>query len=216
MIMVIFHAPNESGFGKTVDKMSQLYDSTKFSYAGVVGGVDISLTYMARLNPERVLLFDFNRDALDYMAQRLQLFQSAESGKEYFELFQMANPEAYHSLSKYLASGRLNNQDFDSLWFDSDNIGFNVLKKMVEERRISLFCGDYYSPDFTEKFSDFVEEIPRKDVVLYISNMGNEILWPSLRKKDNSHIIDVSTNLEKLTIIESIGLLSHDVTHSQS
>lgn len=188
----LYLAPNETvseevfkELGVMVDKLES---DEQAAFYGIVGGVDLALSYITTIwqarQPkanEAAILTDINETALDYLQQRLDLFLRADSQDEYFAKLAEEMPEASKSLSLYFS--RLDDTQKDNLWF-SQPTGFQTLKSMVSQNRIKSFQSNYYGKGQLV-FADLMSSLGQDAVVVYLSDIASVVTNKQRGKLDS-------------------------------
>lgn len=169
-------APNESSFSDVFDVVhtfleEEVYNKTlcinpNISFYGIIGGVDLTLSYIAAINPSFAVLTDINETAVDYLESRLEIFKQANTPEEYFHILENENPKAMMKIREFVAN--LPDKEREQIWYFNGN--FDLLKNMVETGRIKAFQSDYYCGG-QKVIGELIEDSNPAAVVLYLSDI---------------------------------------------
>lgn len=198
----IYLAPNEVSVSKGFEAVKNLLDMLKgispnprVNFYGIVGGVDLTLSYIAEiwsrldrdpLPTEVIALTDINHTALDYLAQRLDIFKRAGTIDEYFDILEKENPKSPKKLARYALNG-IPREEWKHLWFFS-KAKFNLLKRMAENGNIKAFQSNHYGSG--QDVIAGLNKISKPDgVVVYLSDIAGVSDEPSVhaRTKDRGN-----------------------------
>ena len=202
----LYLAPNETMFSNIMDEVEGKYsDLEETVYFGVIGGVDLSLSYLLASNANKGFLFDKNPHTLDYFSQRINLAQETDTPQEYLAKLGEENKQAHQKLSSYM--NLLENKypkEFDKLWLN-DQRKFDKIKRLNKEKKIKTFEGDYYD-DGAHFINTLIDCENAKNVLVYLSNIAE---WEQKGKEHelfrsrNSILNEKLKDLDTAAIIES-------------
>ena len=202
----LYLAPNETRFSNIMDEVERKYSGLEDNvFFGVIGGVDLSLSYLLASNSEKGFLFDKNSEALDYLSQRLNLAQENDTPQEYLAKLGEENKQAHQKLSVYM--NLLENKhpdEFNKLWLN-DQRKFDKIKRLNKEEKIKTFTGDYYG-EGAHFIHTLIDNENAKNTLVYLSNIAE---WeckgkePEVFKSRNIVLNNRLKDLETAGIIES-------------
>ncbi|MBI2208019.1 hypothetical protein HYU50_00835, partial [Candidatus Woesearchaeota archaeon] len=181
------YAPNETQIAENFKGVANFLNETKKSsgtspricFYGVIGGVDLTLSYTASIwkelgraparKNEGVFLTDINECAIDYLNQRLDIFARSDNLTGYFRILSEEIPEAKKKLANY--QERLKDEDRAHLWFSQES-GFRTLKEMAESGSIKPFQSNYYGKG-QGIFADLMDSQSPDAAIFYLSDIAN-------------------------------------------
>ena len=170
-----YYAPNEDHFSDVFREVGDFLEEIKtdsqnpnITLYGIIGGVDLVLSYIAAVNPNLAVLTDINETAVDYLGSRLDIFKRANTREEYFHILEKENPKAMKKFKEFV--DYLPTEERKQIW-DFNDEKFNLLKDMVENERIKAFQSDYYNQG-QGVINRLIEDSNPDAVVFYLSSMN--------------------------------------------
>ena len=199
----VYLVPNEAPISRGFEAVDDLLDritsvspDPKLNFYGIIGGVDLTLSYIAEIwsrlgrlpvDGEAIVLTDINHTALDYLRYRLNIFRGASNLQQYLEILEIEEPKIAIKMKEY--SEKLSPEDREKLWFN-DESRFRLLKNMVEAGSIKAFQSDYYGKG-QDVIVNSAERTSPNGAVLYLSDIAgvSPLRSPAAKHKGNDRIV---------------------------
>ena len=203
--LMLYLAPNETVFSNVMEEVEKKFSKLEDTiYFGVIGGVDLSLSYMIASNADKGYFFDKNPSAIDYFHQRTELFKVTDNPEEYISELKIDNEKAHKKLSIYInLLEKRHPKEFNDMWYNNQE-KFDKIKELIKKDKIKSFKADYY--DDGDSFITHLMELEKvNNALVYLSNIAewgckgkepevfggrNIILKDKLKDLDTSAIVE--------------------------
>ena len=204
--LMLYLAPNETMFSNVMKEVEDnFYDLEDTVYFGIIGGVDVSLSYMLASGAKKGYFFDKNSKALDYFYQRTELFQFTDNPEEYISELKLDNKKAHKKLSIYMnLLEKKYPKEFNDLWYNNQE-KFDKIKELIKKDRIKSFRADYYD-DGGPFIAGLIDNENAKNSLVYLSNIaewGQKGKEMELFRSRNAVLNEKLEHLDTAAIVES-------------